>query len=213
MEQLGDVTDRLAIQDLNQKYAVHVDLHEIDAWVELFTPDAMFDEREFGTPLMTGHEEIRAYGQQLAATVQHALHHMTTHVITNLTATSARGLAQRRVPDSLPGALQRSLREDRRHVAVQRTRVEVDDAARDPRQSRRAGPEHGPSRHRTLVTRLRVSRHCCVHAIRPCASLTRPDRGRRLMSMSRSALPEGRASVGGAVTADAIGLDRWGSTT
>jgi len=93
MEQFGDVTDRLMIQDLNQKYAVHVDLHEIDAWVELFTPDATFDEREFGTPLMTGHEDIRAYGRQLAETVQHAFHHMTTHVIMDLTGTSARGIA------------------------------------------------------------------------------------------------------------------------
>jgi SnoaL-like domain len=93
MEQFGDIADRLMIQDLNQRYAVHVDLHEIDAWVELFTKDASFDEREFGTPQMSGHEEIRAYGQQLAETVHHVLHHMTTHVISDLTTTSARGIA------------------------------------------------------------------------------------------------------------------------
>jgi SnoaL-like domain len=93
MEQFGDVTDRLKIQDLNQRYAVHVDLREIDAWAELFTHDAIFDEREFGTPLMTGHDDIRSYGKQLEDTVEHALHHLTTHVITDLTTTSARGIA------------------------------------------------------------------------------------------------------------------------
>lgn len=93
MDQFGDVEDRLMIQELNQKYAVYVDLHEIEAWVALFTRDATFDEREFGTPLISGHDEIRAYGQQLADTVQHAIHHMTTHLISDLTTTSARGTA------------------------------------------------------------------------------------------------------------------------
>lgn len=93
MKEFGRVEDRLMIQDLNQQYAIHVDLHEIDEWVHLFTGDAVFDEREFGTPLLTGHEEIRGYGQQLAATVRHALHHMTTHVISDLTTTSAHGIA------------------------------------------------------------------------------------------------------------------------
>jgi hypothetical protein len=93
MKHVGHVEDRLMIQELNQKYAVYVDLHEVDAWAELFTPDAAFDEREFGTPLMSDREAIRAYGQLLADTVQHAVHHMTTHVISDLTSTSARGIA------------------------------------------------------------------------------------------------------------------------
>lgn len=93
MDRLESLEDRSAIQDLNQRYAVHVDLHEIDEWVDLFTQDAVFDEREFGTPLMTGHDAIRAYGEHLAEAVQHALHHMTTHVISDLTTSSARGIA------------------------------------------------------------------------------------------------------------------------
>lgn len=93
MEQLSCLEDRLAIQELNHRYATHIDLHEIDEWVGLFTQDAVFDEREFDSPLFTGHEEIRAYGHTLVETVQYALHHMTTHVISSLTATSARGIA------------------------------------------------------------------------------------------------------------------------
>ena len=93
MERLDGVEDRLAIQDLNQWYAVHVDLHEIEEWVNLFTQDAVFDEREFGTPLLTGHDAIRTYCEHLTEAVQHALHHMTTHVISDLTTSSARGIA------------------------------------------------------------------------------------------------------------------------
>ena len=70
MEQLGDTEDRLAIQELNQRYAVHVDLGEVDAWAALFTEDARFDEQEFGTPPFTGRQEIRGYGQVLAESVR-----------------------------------------------------------------------------------------------------------------------------------------------
>lgn len=93
MERSSCVEDRLAIQELNHKYAIHIDLHEIDEWVGLFTKDAVFDEREFDNPLSTGHDEIRAYGRVLVDKVQYALHHMTTHVIRGLTATSATGIA------------------------------------------------------------------------------------------------------------------------
>jgi len=72
MERLESLEDRLAIQDLNQRYAVHVDLHEIDKWVDLFTQDAVFDEREFGTPLMTGHDAIRALVEKESAGMQAA---------------------------------------------------------------------------------------------------------------------------------------------
>jgi ketosteroid isomerase-like protein len=93
VEQVDSVQDRLAIQELNQRYATHVDLHEVDAWASLFTEDVQFDEREFGTPPMHGRDDVRAYGHHLADIVEHALHHMTTHVIEDLTATSARGVA------------------------------------------------------------------------------------------------------------------------
>jgi hypothetical protein len=93
VERPESIQDRLAIQELNQRYAVHVDLHEVDTWTSLFTEEVQFDEREFGAPLMVGREDIRAYGHHLADIVEHALHHMTTHVIEDLTATSARGMA------------------------------------------------------------------------------------------------------------------------
>ncbi|MEJ7932762.1 nuclear transport factor 2 family protein [Sphingobium sp. AN558] len=93
MGEFSNVEDRLEIAALNQRYALHVDFHEIEEWVSLFTPDAVFDESEFDNPLMNGHDEIRAYGNHLTEIVRHVLHHMTTHHITDMTATTARGRA------------------------------------------------------------------------------------------------------------------------
>ena len=93
MEKLAPNEDRLAIQELNQRYAVHVDLKQVDEWAALFTEDVLFDEQEFGTPPFHSREEVRAYGHVLAENVRYALHHMTTHAIFDLTETSARGVA------------------------------------------------------------------------------------------------------------------------
>lgn len=93
MEQLGNTEDRQAIQELNQRYAVHVDLKQVDDWAALFTEDVLFDEQEFGTPAFHSREEVRTYGQVLADNVRYAMHHMTTHAIFDLTDTSARGVA------------------------------------------------------------------------------------------------------------------------
>jgi ketosteroid isomerase-like protein len=88
----AQLVDRLAIAEVVNRYALHIDLHEIDQWVELFTEDAFFDEREFDSGLHVGHAAIRAYGEQLAATVKHAAHLMCNHVICDLTENSANGV-------------------------------------------------------------------------------------------------------------------------
>lgn len=93
MGEFSNVEDRLEISALNQRYALHVDFHEIEEWVSLFTSGAVFDESEFDNPLMNGHAEIRAYGNHLTEIVRHVLHHMTTHHIFDMTATTARGRA------------------------------------------------------------------------------------------------------------------------
>lgn len=93
MEDLGTIEDRAAIHELNQRYAVHIDLKDPDAWAELFTDDVLFDEQEFGTPAMTGREAVLTYGRFLAENVRYALHHMTTHAVFDLTPTTARGVA------------------------------------------------------------------------------------------------------------------------
>ena len=59
----------------------------------LFAPGGLFDEREFDGPLCHGHGDIRSYGLIQVETVERALHHVATHVISNLTALSATGVS------------------------------------------------------------------------------------------------------------------------
>lgn len=89
---LSEVADRLEIAELVNAYALHIDLHQIDEWVSLFTSDAYFDESEFDTGLHIGHAAIHAYGEFLAANVKNAIHLMSNLVIRDLTQTSASGI-------------------------------------------------------------------------------------------------------------------------
>lgn len=86
------MNDYQEIQQLTHLYALHIDLFQIDEWVDVFTSDAYFDEREFDSGLFVGHEAIRAYGRSLADTVQHVTHLMANLVIRDLTADSASGV-------------------------------------------------------------------------------------------------------------------------
>lgn len=85
-------SDYFEIQQLTHRYAVHIDMFQIDEWVDVFTPDAFFDEREFGNGLFVGHDEIRAYGQSLAATVKYVTHLMANLIIRDVTDTTASGI-------------------------------------------------------------------------------------------------------------------------
>ena len=83
--------DYLEIQRLNYLYAYHVDVFDIESWVDVFTHDAFFDEREFGAGLFIGHAQIRDYGLSLAKTTVHWVHLMTNHVVWDLQPLHARG--------------------------------------------------------------------------------------------------------------------------
>jgi SnoaL-like domain len=89
---LMQIADRLQIAELVNAYALYVDQFQIDEWVDLFVHDAFFDEREFGSGLHIGHDAIRAYGEVLENSVQHAAHLMTNLIISNLTPTGASGV-------------------------------------------------------------------------------------------------------------------------
>lgn len=89
---LSEISDRLEIAELVNAYAIHIDLFQIDEWVNVFAEEAEFDEREFGTGLHSGHAGIGAYGRLLSATVEHAAHLMTNLMITDLRSTSANGI-------------------------------------------------------------------------------------------------------------------------
>ena len=91
MELEMDIEDRLALQELNYKYAYFVDMKRPGEWADLFTLDTHFDEREFDSALFIGRDEVRAYGEMLAAEVLYALHHITNQLVWEIIGDSACG--------------------------------------------------------------------------------------------------------------------------
>lgn len=86
--------DRLAIQELNYKYAYFVDNFEPDNWSMIFTSDGILDESEFfDDAQFTGRDAIRAYGAKIGDSVHHVAHLMANHLIFDLSSTTARGTA------------------------------------------------------------------------------------------------------------------------
>lgn len=88
------VEDKFAIQELNHLYAYLIDIGAADRWAnEVFTPDAVFDERQYDSGLFVGRAAIEAFGIDLTASVTHVVHHMTNHVITSISLDAASGVA------------------------------------------------------------------------------------------------------------------------
>jgi hypothetical protein len=86
-----NIEDKIAIQELNYRYALHIDLTQTEQWVNIFTPDGILDEREFGFGVHSGHDGIRKYALDLASHVIHQVHLMTNHLISEVSPTQATG--------------------------------------------------------------------------------------------------------------------------
>ena len=86
-----NVEDKIAIYELNYRYALHIDLHQTEEWVQLFTEGGVLDEAEYGFGVHQGHAAIRAYAKSLAAGVLHAVHLMPNILVTPLGPDSAKG--------------------------------------------------------------------------------------------------------------------------
>lgn len=85
------IEEKIAIQELNYCYALHIDLKQIDEWVNVFSPDGILDEREFGFGLHSGHDEMREYALKLTSNVITQVHLMTNHLISEIGPAEARG--------------------------------------------------------------------------------------------------------------------------
>lgn len=115
--------DRLALQELNYKYAYYVDNFEPDNWAAIFAPDGILDETAFfDDAIFTGREAIRAYGVKICDTVDHIVHLINNHIISDLTATTARGTAV-----SLVETMRKNGDRIRFHVKYDDEYVKVDD--------------------------------------------------------------------------------------
>ncbi|MFN3424083.1 MAG: nuclear transport factor 2 family protein [Novosphingobium meiothermophilum] len=77
------IEDRLAIQDLMIAYAHAVDtVSDIDAVLEVFTEDAVFDLSGIGLAPQHGHEGIRAFFTNVFANMAHHAHYLTNFALT-----------------------------------------------------------------------------------------------------------------------------------
>lgn len=86
-----NLEDRLAIQELNHRYAYFVDSFDADAWAKVFAPDAFFDESEFGNGVFVGRDAIREYGISITGMVAHVVHLMSNLIIWEGNSDTARG--------------------------------------------------------------------------------------------------------------------------
>ncbi|MEJ7926194.1 nuclear transport factor 2 family protein [Sphingobium sp. AN641] len=83
--------DRLALLELVNRYAYHIDLWQVDAWAGLFLEDGVLDESVMGMGRYEGQKAIAAYGAELEADVLHVVHLMMNHVILDAQSDRASG--------------------------------------------------------------------------------------------------------------------------
>ncbi|MBB4643016.1 nuclear transport factor 2 family protein [Rhizorhapis suberifaciens] len=83
--------DRFALEELVNRYSYHLDLWQVNMWVELFAEQGTLDESALGMGVYIGHQAIAAYGSELQADVLHVVHLMMNHVILESDTTQASG--------------------------------------------------------------------------------------------------------------------------
>lgn len=77
------IDDRLEIQDLMIAYAHAVDtVSDIDAVLDVFTPDAVFDLSGIGLTPQVGHKGIREFFTNVFANMANHAHYLTNFAVT-----------------------------------------------------------------------------------------------------------------------------------
>lgn len=84
------IEDRLAINDLLIAYCTAVDsLGDIDAILDVFTQDAVFDLSGIGLPKADGHAGIRGFFTGVFNDMTHHAHYLTNFALTAYTGDTA----------------------------------------------------------------------------------------------------------------------------
>lgn len=79
------IQDRFALQDLLTAYCYAVDkLDDVDALLDLFTPDAVFDLSAIGLLTAQGHDEIRAFFTRVFEDMAHHAHYNSNFTVSRL---------------------------------------------------------------------------------------------------------------------------------
>jgi ketosteroid isomerase-like protein len=88
-----ELWSRLAIQDLTNRYALYVDTKQLDRLIDLFWPDAVFDESALGVGPFQGQAAIREYFQLALPSVSELMH-LTSNLVIDFDAGSdAKGVS------------------------------------------------------------------------------------------------------------------------
>ena len=80
---MSELEDLKAIERLTYEYAIAVDTFQLDALMDLFLPEAVFDPGPGHPPenFMNNRDEIRAFFQGLFDVSTHLYHAATNHII------------------------------------------------------------------------------------------------------------------------------------
>jgi SnoaL-like domain len=78
-----ELSTRVAIGDLTNRYALYVDTKQLELLLGLFCPDATFDESVLGAGPFRGVNEIRSYFQNALPLVS-ALMHITSNLVLDI---------------------------------------------------------------------------------------------------------------------------------
>jgi len=85
------VEDRLDIIELTARYSYHIDRYELEPLLELWTEDAVFDERPLGLYYAVGIDKIREFFEHDYKVSSAHVHYMTNHILEAVSETEARG--------------------------------------------------------------------------------------------------------------------------
>jgi ketosteroid isomerase-like protein len=87
---MSELEDLKAIERLTYEYAMTVDTMQLDALIDLWLPEAVFDPGPGGVPVMNNRDEIRDFFQTLFETSTNLFHLTSNHII-NLDGDAATG--------------------------------------------------------------------------------------------------------------------------
>jgi ketosteroid isomerase-like protein len=78
---VAQLLDREAIKELTHRYGLALDTFDLDATVDTWVPDGVFDCTEFGLGRLEGHDQIREFFRHNQDVMADQMHLITSHVI------------------------------------------------------------------------------------------------------------------------------------
>ena len=78
---VAQLVDREAIKQLTNRYGLAVDTFDLDAIVEIWVPDGVFDASAFGLGMLEGHDQLREFFGHNQQVMANQFHLIAQHII------------------------------------------------------------------------------------------------------------------------------------